>query len=180
MTLPTQHEYVAGCLAWYREVDWEQGNPEDGDWHNCHYPIPKCLGGKTTIKLLKQHHAVQGVLQSEEYQHPCTHQWEHEYLQGELLTLYKKWRAKVGQLPRPGNWGQATPDRRSSVMASLEKAHEVRKRKITVTGPDGSTTYNSVSEAAAALGVCRALVSLWLSGKKHTYRKRGLVVAYVT
>ena len=36
----TQHEYVAGCLAWYKEADLQPGNPEDGVWHEAHYPVP--------------------------------------------------------------------------------------------------------------------------------------------
>jgi hypothetical protein len=178
MTLPTQREYVAGCLAWYLEVDLQQGNPEDGDWHDCHYPVPKSLGGTTTVKLLKQHHAVQGVLQSEEYQHPCVWWWEKQYLEGELLELFEKWRAKVCQLPRPGNWEHATPERRSSVLAAVKRAGEARKRPVSISGPNGSETYASVYEAAASLGVSYSLVSLWLSGKKHSYRQRGLTVSW--
>ena len=63
----TQREYVEGCQQWYKEADLQPGNPEDGTWEQCHYPAPKCLGGTETILLLKEHHAVQGVLQSEEY-----------------------------------------------------------------------------------------------------------------
>lgn len=86
-----QHEYVRGALAYYAENYYEPGNPEDGIWEDCHYPKPECLGGRTTIKLLKQHHAVQGVLQSEEYQHRCIWGWEVDYLSGELLDTARKW-----------------------------------------------------------------------------------------
>jgi hypothetical protein len=89
----TQQEWVEGCYAYYSENGYEPGNPEDGNWQECHYPTPKCLGGETTILLLKQHHAVQGVLQCEEYSHPCVWGWEHNYLTGEMLALYKKWKA---------------------------------------------------------------------------------------
>ena len=86
-----QHEWVLGCLRYYAENYYEPGNPEDGEWHDCHYPIPKCLGGTETIKLLKEHHAVQGVLQSDEYQHRCIFGWELEYLSGELLEKGQTW-----------------------------------------------------------------------------------------
>lgn len=115
-----QHEWVAGCLAWYREADLVPGNPEDGVWEACHYPVPKCLGGTATVLLLKEHHAVQGVLQSEEYQRCCIWAWELAYLEGELLDLARKWKrtnlasarsarcyvdVAFEQLPTPVYWG---------------------------------------------------------------------------
>jgi hypothetical protein len=87
----TQQEWVEGCYAYYAENGYEPGNPEDGIWEDAHYPVPRCEGGSETIKLLKQHHAVQGVLQSEEYQRPCIWGWEADYLEGEMLALCKKW-----------------------------------------------------------------------------------------
>ena len=94
----TQQEWVEGCYAYYAENYYEPGNPEDGEWEDAHYPVPRCEGGEVTIKLLKQHHAVQGVLQSEEYQRPCIWGWEANYLQGEMLELCKKWKAINGKL----------------------------------------------------------------------------------
>ncbi len=88
----TQRQYVEGCLQWYKKADLQPGNPEDGEWHECHYPTPKCLGGTKTILLLKEHHAVQGVLQSEEYKHPCIWGWEKEHCKGEYGELYLKWK----------------------------------------------------------------------------------------
>jgi hypothetical protein len=94
----TQQEWVEGCYAYYAENGYEPGNPEDGEWEDAHYPVPKCEGGEVTIKLLKQHHAVQGVLQSEEYQRPCIWGWEANYLEGEMLALCKKWKVINGKL----------------------------------------------------------------------------------
>ena len=87
----TQREYVEGCLQWCKEADLQPGNPEDGTWEQCHYPAPKCLGGTETVLLLKEHHAAQGVLQSEEYQHPCIWGWERLYLDENATPLWKKW-----------------------------------------------------------------------------------------
>lgn len=95
----TQHEYVAGCLAWYKEADLQPGNPEDGVWHEAHYPIPKCLGGTEVILLLEEHHAVQGVLQSEEFQHPCIWGWEEKYIPEDYKKLFYHWsyvRQRIG------------------------------------------------------------------------------------
>jgi len=87
-----QHTFVAGCLAYYAENYYEPGNPEDGEWHDCHYPVPERLGGTETIKLLVQHHAIQGVLQSDEYQYPCVWGWEDKYLPSDYLPLLHHWR----------------------------------------------------------------------------------------
>jgi hypothetical protein len=89
-----QHGYVRDCLAYYTEAGLEPGNPAHGEWHECHYPEPKCLGGTDTIMLLKEHHAHQGTLQSEEYNHPCIWGWEGEYLSGEILEMWQKWMTK--------------------------------------------------------------------------------------
>ena len=43
-----QHTWVYGCYAYYLENGYEPGNPEDGEWHECHYPVPACLGGTET------------------------------------------------------------------------------------------------------------------------------------
>ena len=93
-----QHEWVLGCQRYYAENYYEPGNPEDGEWHDCHYPVPDCLGGTETVKLLEQHHAVQGVLQSEEYQHPCIFGWERQYLPEQLRSTYDKWKSELGRI----------------------------------------------------------------------------------
>jgi hypothetical protein len=66
-----QHEWVLGCQRYYAENYYEPGNFEDGVWEKCHYPVPKCLGGTETVYLLKDHHQVQGLLQSQEFNHRC-------------------------------------------------------------------------------------------------------------
>ena len=94
----TQREFVEGCLNYYREADLQPGNPEDGNWDEAHYPVPKCKGGTETVLLLKEHHAVQGVLQSEEFQWRCFFDWEKNYLSGEYLELFHKWRSEGQRL----------------------------------------------------------------------------------
>lgn len=115
-----QHEWVYGCYAYYLENGYEPGNPEDGTWEAAHWPVPKCLGGTKTILLLKEHHAVQGVLQSEEWQHPCIWGWELDYLTGDLLGLYHKWRSEVGRL---GNVAQ-----KKSLKFRAHRARVMRER----------------------------------------------------
>jgi hypothetical protein len=110
-----QHEYVRGAIAYYNENYYEPGNPEDGVWEDCHYPEPECLGGTTTIKLLKQHHAVQGVLQSEEYQHRCIWGWEVDYLSGDLLNIARKWMSQSVV----DSWDKLDPQQRKDKMRNM-------------------------------------------------------------
>lgn len=115
MTIPTQREWVEGCLAYYKENDHQPGNPEDGVWHECHYPVPKCLGGTETILLWKEHHAVQGVLQSEEFQHPCIFLWERDLVKGELLDLCEKWLSAKGVIAGNSSWESLTDAQKEGV-----------------------------------------------------------------
>jgi hypothetical protein len=120
-----QHTWVAGCYEYYRRMMYEPGNPEDGTWEAAHWPIPNWAGGTQTILLLKQHHAVHGVLQSEEYGQPCIFGWEANYLNGWLYERCKYWH---GQLAAKGNrsskrdssgamkkaWENFTPEERTA------------------------------------------------------------------
>ena len=94
----SQKEFVEGCYNWYREADLQPGNPEDGDWDEAHYPMPSCKGGTETILLLREHHAIQGVIKSEELQWKCIFNWEKKYLSGEYLELFNKWRSEGPKL----------------------------------------------------------------------------------
>ena len=96
--LPSQHTFVQGCYCYYRENYYEPGNNEDGIWEDAHYPEPDCLGGTVTIKLLKHHHAIQAILQSEEYSYPCIFGWELKYLPDEYIPLFYKWTRERNQL----------------------------------------------------------------------------------
>ncbi len=74
--------YVEKILRYYRENDIQQGDPNEGKWEEAHYPLPSRLGGQTVVLLLREHHAVQGVLQSEEYQCCCMSGMYMKYLEG--------------------------------------------------------------------------------------------------
>lgn len=126
----TQQQWVEGCYAYYAENGYEPGNPEDGVWEEAHYPVPKCEGGEATIKLLKEHHAVQGVLQSEEYQRPCIWGWEANYLEGEMLELCKKWVSEQGRRSMRKINENLTPAQRS------EKASRARAAQLNSTTPE--------------------------------------------
>lgn len=185
-----QHEYVLGCQRYYAENGYEPGNPEDGEWHDCHYPVPKCLGGTETVKLLKQHHAVQGVLQSEEYQRCCIWGWEKAYLDGEPLALARKWQGVRAKANVSKGWANMTPEERSarvsrsvskgwSKLTPEERAERLPKGAVVVevTHPDGTTTlHHTATDAAVFTGVSQQLVSrLVRTGRPtrtgYTYRR---------
>lgn len=96
----TQKDFVEGCYRYYAENWIEPGNPEDGVWHQAHYPLPKCLNGTEWVWLLKEHHAIQGVLQSLEVDHCCVGGWEKCYLVGDwehLLPVFINYCSRRGK-----------------------------------------------------------------------------------
>jgi hypothetical protein len=104
-----QHQFVKECLVKYET----QPLPLDETWELAHYPKPQCLGGTETVLLWSSDHAVQGVLQSEEYQYPCVYGWEHRYLSGELLDTLKKWLTLKGQRAMESRWADKSYEERS-------------------------------------------------------------------
>jgi hypothetical protein len=62
--------------------------------HAAHHPLPKCLGGTTTIYLTPSQHAAHGVIQSCVYNHPCIWSWEQVFIEHdwpELLDVFCEW-----------------------------------------------------------------------------------------
>ena len=84
------HDFVSDCYFDYASQGLEPGSLLDGDWEKCHHPKPKCQGGEETVWLLKRHHAVHNVLQSEVFQMPCLYGWEIEFLDEDMAVLHKK------------------------------------------------------------------------------------------
>lgn len=85
-------DYVSGVLFYYQQYDIQPGDPNEGDWDHAHYPIPERLGGVETILLLRQHHAVQGALQSEEFNCCCLSRFQVKYVENTpYRQLYTKW-----------------------------------------------------------------------------------------
>ena len=94
----TQKEFIEGCYKYYADNLYEPGNPDDGNWEEAHYPIPKCKGGTAIVLLLQEHHAIHGVVQSEELGHPCVWGWEADYLPDEYLPHFNKWKLEASKL----------------------------------------------------------------------------------
>jgi len=86
----SQREYVDACYEWYDYEGITPGDERAGVWNDAHYPLPK-RHGDGWVQLLIQHHAVQGVIQSEEMGECCVSSWEKKYLEGELLERWTYW-----------------------------------------------------------------------------------------
>lgn len=139
-----QHEWVYGCYAYYLENYIEPGNPEDGVWEAAHWPVPACKGGTKTVLLLKEHHAVHGALQSEEWQYPCIFGWEKKYLSGEMLALYKKWKTKLALIANANR----TPEQRSEYARRANAAQGAKGRSERVRRANASLTPEQRSAIA--------------------------------
>lgn len=126
-TMINQQEFVEWCHSYYFDNFYEPGDIFCGEWHECHYPEPKCLGGSSTLLLLREHHAIQGVLQSEEFNHPCIYGWEKCYLSGDLLTLWKKWMT-IKALPAMSKWKE-TPREVKSELGRKGSLSQTREQK---------------------------------------------------
>lgn len=185
----TQQQFVEGCLQHYAENWYEQGNPEDGKWEIAHYPVPKCKGGTETILLLREHHAIQGVLQSEEFQHPCIGYWEQKYLPVEYLPLLAKWRQELQKLCKQGQWGNTTKEyRREKCKLSQEAMAAARRKRIEVIYNGERFEFDAIASASAALNIPPQTLSNRLCHpegmgkglrKKHTKKWHDLVVRHL-
>jgi hypothetical protein len=181
----TQREYVEGCLQWYREADFQPGNPEDGEWHECHYPVPKCLKGTETILLLKEHHAVQGVLQSEEYQTCCVYNWERHFLSGELLLIYRKWRSthtkkntkkwlesttpEQRSLKEKEKWAKYPSHKKESRLQGLKEYNQRTSKPVILTDQHGvERSYPSVTAASRDLNLKDSSIANVAKGRAKT------------
>lgn len=93
-----QHTFVAAVQKFYKENDIQPGDPNEGAWEEAHFPAPKDEGDNV-ILLLHEHHQVQGLLQSEEFEKTCffsahtkkflDSNWCENWF--ELCELHEKW-----------------------------------------------------------------------------------------
>ena len=178
-------DYVSGVLSFYHENDIRPGDPNEGVWHLAHYPLPRCLGGQEEILLLEEHHAVQGVLQSEEYQHCCVFNWEKKFLTGYYLDLFNKWRSKVarehGMEGANNYWSDRPEERLALVKKAARVSAEKRRKSVSVTDRllQTTTVYPCVKDAAAILGICQITLAAVARGAQKTMVKKRFLANYV-
>jgi hypothetical protein len=137
-----QHEYVEACQTKYRF----ESIPEGEVWHDAHYPLPSCLGGTETVTLWESDHAVQGVLQSENLQHPCIFGWEKKYLPEDLLPLFAKWRSILSQGAAAASNGSRTSEERVAMATAASLAAKEKFDQLT---PEEKSAWGKRASRAA-------------------------------
>ena len=86
--MQTQQDFLTNVLDYYESENLKAGDP-DHVWEMAHYPTPRHMGGKQKVPLTKYHHALHGVIQSEETGTCCIFGWEaHEIHQGPFIDNY--------------------------------------------------------------------------------------------
>jgi hypothetical protein len=132
-----QHEWVYGCYAYYLENCIEPGNPEDGVWEDAHYPAPVGKGNET-IPLLKDHHQVQGILQSAEYGCCCFYAGDaRKYLTHgpfvpgwfDLWDVYDVWVAEQGRRSRAKQLAETPKEELSRIGRAVHTQRTPEERR---------------------------------------------------
>lgn len=144
MKMLTQKEFVDSCIVKYR---WET-IPEGMRFEYAHYPCPKCKKGTETILLWSCDHTLQGLFQSEEFDHPCLDGRSRkkdilnlEKFYPEYLPLFYKW-DKV-RLSRAGT--------ASSVVRHAEKNVEGKSVAAVEAGKASTSEKNEEGKSVHAL-----------------------------
>jgi len=181
-------DYVSGVLFYYHENDIIAGDPNEGNWHECHYPVPRRLGGEQTVPMLAEHHAIQGVLQSEEFGVSCVFGWEKHYVPSKLFYLFKKWMSlqrSETQLNAWANYSEKEKEKRCQSISTgtalyfskeneternerIERQilHSTKKKAIIVTAPDGREfEFDSIRGAARELELDSSRLTGVLKGR---------------
>ena len=86
--MQTQQAFLTDIQDYYEIEDIKAGDP-DHVWEMAHYPTPRHMDGKRKVPLTKYHHALHGVIQSEETGTCCIFGWEaNEIHQGPFVDGY--------------------------------------------------------------------------------------------
>jgi len=178
-----QHRFVKERLAFYEEQGLIPGNPDDGDWDECHYPEPEGVGSRT-IPMLHNDHQQQGLYQSEEYGYPCffngdakrflDNNWCSNWF--ELYDLYDKWsgyyttamnnhentkRARVANASAMNSHPNTVEVRRKN--AEKSRARDSKKVKCST-----GFIHPSASEASRVTGINRGHICECCRGERRT------------
>lgn len=152
-----QNDFVGLCFEKYLR----ESLPEGENWEEAHYPEPRCLGGTSTITLWGRDHSLQGVLQSEQFGHPCLHHASEQKDRSNLFNyypeytpLYEKWLKELkalggrsciskfqGKIPAPNG----NPSHLHG--GNLKKVHDRRK-----TDPDFDEYMRECSKINGSAG----------------------------
>jgi hypothetical protein len=156
----TQKCFVEACHRAYARKSVEIGNPFHGDWHKCHYPLPLCKGGTEWVWLMKHHHAIHGVIQSEELKTCCLFGWEKSLLPRYYVPFFTKWkRHQIKNSEIKDKWRSWFESEEGAIvreqMAIASGKTAVKNRKpVLITFEDGSEKqFPSLTKAAHELNL---------------------------
>lgn len=143
MTLNDLETFVADCYLDYAAKGIEVGDPSL-NWHVCHHPAPKRLGGEQTILLLMKDHAIHGVIQSEVFDCVCCAGWEKSLIDDPYLReRLAYWQSRRGreavETQKQKPWYNETRKRAASIAGTAG----AKLGTVSVAGKVGSKTTNS-------------------------------------
>lgn len=165
----TSHRtYVENLLKYYQENDIRLGDPNEGEWEDAHYPVPKRLGGCQTVALLREHHAIQGVLQSEEFECACVSPRYDRYLRGtEWEDLYLKWIKETGA--EGGRVGGASAWKMRG-LKHIEAAVAARSKAVVFEKDGELYKFPSLRKGCHTLGLNIGAVCHVIQGKRNHHK----------
>jgi hypothetical protein len=172
-SLMSQEEFVTRVLNHYKTNDIIPGDPNEGRWQECHFPVPRSLGGTDTVLLLRDHHAVQGVLQSEEFETLCTHPSFTDCLVGTPYeSLHRKW---LGQYSRHAAAVAASAppeERRRRALPGVRVMTERKKKRCRFTNLLTGETFDfdSFKEGCERFDLQRSLICAVAKGLRPHHK----------
>ncbi len=133
MSMTTQQQFIDAALAHYEAEGICPGDP-DFVWEGAHHPTPRHLGGRAKTPLTKHHHAIHGILQSEEVGKPSIFGWEGRvilngpFVDGwfELLDAYDFWMHELKREAAIKLHSKKLPDGRSAHAVKAAKARHFK------------------------------------------------------
>lgn len=183
----TQQHFVDVCHRLYQRKKVELGNPIYGEWHKAHHPIPANKGGTEWVWLLKHHHAIHGVIQSEEVGSCCVFGWELEFLPHFYRKYHDKWRdfhcAQTQQARQDGwkKWCESEKsfeDRLRMATISGEIAKKNRKPVVIVFQDGAEKQFPSLTIAAQEINMSPGNLSSLIASSR-THLTRGISARYL-
>lgn len=122
--------FVTECLQKY-EV---KPLPDGEWWEEAHHPVPACLGGQETVRLWRSDHVIHGLLQSEQFDHPCLFGDGEEFVPNEYKILFQKWRKKLAQHGQRGlSHGDLVKGYHAMEQSMTSETEKLRRQRATET-----------------------------------------------
>ncbi|EHA64067.1 hypothetical protein [Synechococcus sp. WH 8016] len=132
--MQTQQAFLTDIQDYYESVNLKAGDP-DHVWEMANYPTPRHIGGKQKVPLTKYHHALHGVIQSEETGSASIFAWEGRvilngpFVDGwfDLLDSFDYWMHELKREAALTLHSKKLPDGRSAYAVKAAKAHHASR-----------------------------------------------------